>query len=145
MTEFLKRGAPGMISVKDMPVVQDMPPVGGFPSIRINRRLPSTGPKGAAVFAVGAAVMAYGYYNVYHMIQDRKAGLHDLQMHRAPIIPVLQAEEDIKWAARRQAELAYEAHIMKDVPGWEVGKSNSATGRWIPPPTPFGIEDPIIR
>lgn len=47
-----------------MPVVQDMPPVGGFPSIRIQRRLPSTGPTGAAVFAVGAAVMAYGYYNV---------------------------------------------------------------------------------
>jgi hypothetical protein len=44
--------------------VQDMPPVGGFPSIRIQRRLPSTGPTGVAIFAVGAAVMAYGYYNV---------------------------------------------------------------------------------
>jgi NADH dehydrogenase (ubiquinone) 1 alpha subcomplex subunit 13 len=51
-------------SVKDMPIVQDMPPVGGFPSIRIQRRLPSTGPTGVAIFAVGAAVMAYGYYNV---------------------------------------------------------------------------------
>jgi GRIM-19 protein len=51
-------------SVKDMPVLQDMPPVGGFPSIRIQRRLPSTGPTGVALFAVGAAVMAYGYYNV---------------------------------------------------------------------------------
>lgn len=44
--------------------MQDMPPVGGFPSIRIQRRLPSTGPTGVAIFAVGAAVMAYGYYNV---------------------------------------------------------------------------------
>lgn len=51
-------------SVKDMPMLQDMPPVGGFPSIRIQRRLPSTGPTGAAIFAVGGAVMAYGYYNV---------------------------------------------------------------------------------
>jgi hypothetical protein len=31
------------------------------------------------------------------------------------------------------------------VPGWEVGKSNSATGRWIPPPAPFGIDDPILK
>jgi hypothetical protein len=51
-------------SVKDMPIVQDMPPVGGFPSIRIQRRLPSTGPTGMAIFAVGGAVMAYGYYQV---------------------------------------------------------------------------------
>jgi len=51
-------------SVKDMPIVQDMPPVGGFPSIRIQRQLPSTGPTGIAIFTVGAAVMAYGYYNV---------------------------------------------------------------------------------
>lgn len=47
-----------------MPIVQDMPPVGGFPSIRIQRRLPSTGPTGVAIFAVGGAVMAYGYYQV---------------------------------------------------------------------------------
>jgi hypothetical protein len=38
--------------------------VGGFPSIRIQRRLPSTGPTGVAIFAVGGAVMAYGYYQV---------------------------------------------------------------------------------
>lgn len=29
MTEFLRRGAPGMKSVKDMPIVQDGPPPGG--------------------------------------------------------------------------------------------------------------------
>ncbi|KAF6261170.1 GRIM-19 [Scenedesmus sp. NREL 46B-D3] len=145
MTETLKRGYPGMASVKDMPIVQDMPPVGGFPSIRIQRRLPSTGPTGVAIFAVGAAVMAYGYYNVYNLIQDRKAGLRELEMMRAPIIPVLQAEEDIRWVAHSKAALEAEARIMKDVPGWEVGKSNSATGRWIPPPKPFGIDDPILR
>ncbi|WIA20216.1 hypothetical protein OEZ85_006058 [Tetradesmus obliquus] len=145
MTETLKRGYPGMASVKDMPMLQDMPPVGGFPSIRIQRRLPSTGPTGAAIFAVGGAVMAYGYYNVYHLIQDRKAGLRELEMMRAPIIPVLQAEEDIRWVAHEKRAREAEARIMKDVPGWEVGKSNSATGRWIPPPAPFGIDDPVLK
>jgi hypothetical protein len=51
-------------SVKDMPVLQDVPPPGGFPAIRIYRRLPSTGPTGVTIFAVGGAVMAYGYYKV---------------------------------------------------------------------------------
>jgi hypothetical protein len=54
--------------------VQDMPPVGGFPSIRIQRRLPSTGPTGVAIFAVGGAVMAYGYYQVRaHLANARLA------------------------------------------------------------------------
>ena len=55
-----------------MPILQDSPPPGGFPAIRIDRRLPSTGPTGVAIFAVGAAVSAYGYYKIYNMIQQRK-------------------------------------------------------------------------
>ena len=55
-----------------MPVLQDAPPPGGFPAIRIERRLPSTGPTGVAIFAVGAAVSAYGYYKIYGAIQQRK-------------------------------------------------------------------------
>ena len=51
-------------SVKDMPVVQDGPPPGGFPSIRYARRLPSTGPTGFTLFAVATAVMAFGFYRV---------------------------------------------------------------------------------
>lgn len=51
-------------SVKDMPVLQDGPPPGGFPSVRYARRIPSTGPTGFTLFAVGAAVMAFGFYRV---------------------------------------------------------------------------------
>lgn len=53
-----------MQSIKDMPVVQDGPPPGGFPSIRYARRLPSTGPTGFTLFAVGTAIMAFGFYRV---------------------------------------------------------------------------------
>lgn len=53
MTEFLRRGAPGMKSVKDMPVVQDGPPPGGFPAVRYARRVPSTGPSGFTLFTGG--------------------------------------------------------------------------------------------
>jgi hypothetical protein len=47
-----------------MSIVQDAPPPGGFPSIRIERRLPSTGPTGVAIFAGLAAIMGYGFYKV---------------------------------------------------------------------------------
>lgn len=47
-----------------MPVVQDGPPPGGFPSVRYARRLPSTGPTGPTLFLVSGAIMAYGFYLV---------------------------------------------------------------------------------
>lgn len=51
-------------SIKDLPILQDAPPPGGFPSIRIERRLPNTGPTGVAIFAVMGAVVGYGFYRV---------------------------------------------------------------------------------
>ena len=60
----MRRAPAGPQSVKDMPVVQDGPPPGGFPSVRIARRIPSTGPGGFTVFAVSSAIMAYGFYLV---------------------------------------------------------------------------------
>ena len=50
--------------MKDLPVLQDGPPAGGFPSIRFARRLPSTGPTGFTLFSVTTAIMAYGFYKV---------------------------------------------------------------------------------
>ena len=53
-----------MQSIKDMPVLQDGPPPGGFPSVRYARRIPSTGPAGFTLFAVTASIMAYGFVKV---------------------------------------------------------------------------------
>lgn len=66
-TFFLLKAEVGYVvvqSVKDMPMLQDGPPPGGFPSIRYARRIPSTGPTGFTLFAVGAAVMAFGFDRV---------------------------------------------------------------------------------
>ena len=51
-------------SIKDLIYKQEKAPPGGFPSIRYARRLPSTGPTGATLFAVGAVVSAYGFYKI---------------------------------------------------------------------------------
>lgn len=61
-------------SVKDLPILQDAPPPGGFPSIRIERRLPSTGPTGVAIFAMLGAVMGYGFYKVRVRVRHRGCG-----------------------------------------------------------------------
>jgi hypothetical protein len=63
MTEFIVRGK-GEASVRDMKVLQDGPPPGGFPSVRFGRRIPSSGPAGSAIFGVSALVIAYGFYKV---------------------------------------------------------------------------------
>lgn len=43
---------------------QEVAPPGGFPAIRYARRIPNTGPTGATLFAVGAAVSLYGFYKI---------------------------------------------------------------------------------
>ena len=63
MTEVLLRG-PGVRSVKDLPVKQDLAPPGGYPSIRYGRRLVNTGPTGATIFAVITGMTVYGFYQV---------------------------------------------------------------------------------
>ena len=51
-----------MQSVTDLPVAQDGPPPGGFPSVRYARRVPNTGPSGALVFSAVLLGMGYGFY-----------------------------------------------------------------------------------
>lgn len=64
MTEALVRGKAGMASVKDMPVVQDGPPPGGFAPVRFARRIPNTGPSAMAIFLAAFGVFSYGMYQV---------------------------------------------------------------------------------
>lgn len=122
-----------------MPVIQDGPPPGGFPSIRFARRIPSTGPAGATLFAVGAAVMAFGFYRVGQGNRERRALKAEKAARRAALYPALQAEEDRRWVAAAGAAVENEAALMKNVPGWKAGASVYSDGaRWVPPAAPFG-------
>ena len=84
------RGGPGLRSVKDMPVLQDGPPPGGFPSIRYGRRIPNTGPTGTAIFGISALVISYGFYKVRGRFATQRAAtaarcappLHGLGLRR---------------------------------------------------------------
>ncbi|KAK9824121.1 hypothetical protein WJX72_007907 [[Myrmecia] bisecta] len=144
MTETLRRGYPGMKSVKDMPVVQDGPPPGGFPSVRYARRIPSTGPTGFTLFAVGAVVMAYGFVKVGETNKYHRALTREKVEARTALYPTLQAEEDRRWIRHRDEVLEREAEIMKDVPGWKVGESVYHGKRWMPPAKPVGVWNDAI-
>mmetsp|Transcript_15730 Transcript_15730/g.44016 ORF Transcript_15730/g.44016 Transcript_15730/m.44016 type:complete len:144 (-) Transcript_15730:197-628(-) len=133
MTEWLHRGGAGMKSIKDLQVLQDGPPPGGFPSVRIARRIPNTGPSGAAIFGIGALVMSYGFYLVGQTNIQRRADRAEKEAARRALVPLLQAEEDRRYLAERKALLEKEAEIMKDVPGWKVGASVINSTRWLPP------------
>lgn len=64
MTESVIRNKPGMASVKDMPILQDGPPPGGFAPVRYARRIPNNGPSAMAIFLAAFGAFSYGMYRV---------------------------------------------------------------------------------
>jgi NADH dehydrogenase (ubiquinone) 1 alpha subcomplex subunit 13 len=136
MGEFLKRGFPGLQSIKDLPILQDRPPPGGFPSIRVDKRLPSTGPTGAVLIGVGLAVMAYGHYKLSIYSHDIKSEAEEIRAIRQTILPVLQAEYELRYLKDARTRSAYEAEIMKNVPGFTPGECTTRH-RWMMPKEHF--------
>ncbi|KAF3573661.1 hypothetical protein F2Q69_00063818 [Brassica cretica] len=49
-----------MASVKDMPLLQDGPPPGGFAPVRYARRISNTGPSAMAIFLTVSGAFAWG-------------------------------------------------------------------------------------
>jgi hypothetical protein len=91
--------------------------------------------------------MAYGYYRMYLMIQQRKEDQRMVDNARAAIVPVLQAEDDLRYAAALKKEALREEGVMKrGGKEWRGAAAGaSATGRWIPPPQPLGIWDVAVQ
>ena len=88
-------------SVGDLPVAQDGPPPGGFPSVRYGRRIPNTGPSGAVVFGLVCLGMGYGFYKTaqYNRYQNR---LTEEKINtRMALTPFLQAEADRVFVQRQ--------------------------------------------
>ncbi|URE43294.1 NADH dehydrogenase (ubiquinone) 1 alpha subcomplex [Musa troglodytarum] len=53
-----------MTSVREMPLLEDGPPPGGFPPVRCAWRIPSKGPSAAAIFLVALGAFSCGMYQV---------------------------------------------------------------------------------
>ncbi|KAE9450647.1 hypothetical protein C3L33_17463, partial [Rhododendron williamsianum] len=133
MTEASIRHKPGMTSVKDMPLLQDGPPPGGFAPVRFARRIPNKGPSAVAIFLTTLASSPGACTRDSEMrtweIKEEKYAA------RRAILPMLQAEEDERFVKEWKKYLEEEARIMKDVPGWKVGENVYNSGKWMPPAT----------
>lgn len=130
MSEYMRRGTPGLKSIRDLPIQQDGPPPGGFPSIRYARRVPSTGPTGVTLFMVGAVVMAYGFYKVGQGNHARREEKNEILQARKALVPFLQAEEDARWVGKYK-------EFVGASPSHEALESVYKT-RWMPPAQPVG-------
>jgi hypothetical protein len=62
----------------------------------------------------------------------------ELLTARKNIFPYLQAEQDMRYQTSREKWEAFEAEVMSDVEGWEVGKCVYKTRKWMPPMPKFG-------
>ncbi|PWN54102.1 GRIM-19 [Violaceomyces palustris] len=111
---------------------QDLPPKGGYEPIRYKRNLPARGPGGLAVFGGILAICAYGFYKVGQGNLEQRELKRERAWSRIHLIPLLMAESDRDIYRREQAQLAREKELMKDVPGWEAGKSVYNNKRYNP-------------
>ncbi|KAJ8453831.1 hypothetical protein ONZ45_g19549 [Pleurotus djamor] len=90
-----------------IPYRQDMPPAGGFESVKYKRNLPVRGPGALAILGGVTAVELH----------------REKVWSRIHLVPLLMAEGDRDAYRRREAAVAREKEIMKDVPGWVAGSS----------------------
>ncbi|KIK70068.1 hypothetical protein GYMLUDRAFT_91047 [Collybiopsis luxurians FD-317 M1] len=100
-----------------------MPPPGGFESIKYKRNLPFRGPGALAILGGVAAVSAFGFYRYGQGVLEKRELQREKVWSRIHLVPLLMAEGDRDAYRRQQAALAREKEIMKDVKGWEAGKS----------------------
>ncbi|KAJ0860345.1 hypothetical protein HanRHA438_Chr13g0622621 [Helianthus annuus] len=119
MTEAAIRNKPGMASVKEMPLLQDGPPSGGFAPVRYARRIPSKGPSVVAIFLTAFGAFSWGMYEVGKGNKIRRAIKEEKYDAQKAILPMLQAEEDERFAKEWKRYLEEEAHIMKDGGVWD--------------------------
>lgn len=90
------------------------------------------GPPGWALWAGATVTIMYGFYQVGQgNIERNRQKVREREI-RYNIAPLMQAEADREYAQRERAILAKEAEIMKNVPGWEVGKNPYNNGKWMP-------------
>ncbi|KAK0206835.1 GRIM-19 [Desarmillaria ectypa] len=106
-----------------IPYRQDMPPPGGFESVKYKRNLPFRGPGALAILGGITLVSVYGFYQLGKGNLEKRELEREKVWSRIHLVPLLLAEGDRAAYARHQADIALEKAIMKDVAGWEPGKS----------------------
>lgn len=90
------------------------------------------GPKGWQLWAGLSVSIMYGFYQVGRTNRETSQQKLEERKIRYAIAPLLQAEADSEYLARERENLKKEAEIMKNVAGWQVGKSPYWSQKWMP-------------
>ena len=77
-------------------------------------------------------MICYGYSQILRANNERNQEKLQERANRYAIAPILQAEADRQYMLREYFILQKEAEVMKDVPGWQVGKNPYNSGKWAP-------------
>eukprot|EP00002_Diphylleia_rotans_P003737 TRINITY_DN1261_c0_g3_i1.p1 TRINITY_DN1261_c0_g3~~TRINITY_DN1261_c0_g3_i1.p1 ORF type:complete len:123 (+),score=35.70 TRINITY_DN1261_c0_g3_i1:61-429(+) len=115
-----------------MKIVQDMPPSGGYSSFSVERVVRGSSVPNSLLFAASAVAILGGLYKLGQGNIQRRAVADEKRAAKKAILPLLQAESDASFVRATAEANEKEAEIMKNVPGWEVGKSVYNT-KWMPP------------
>ena len=111
-----------------------MPPPGGFPDVTIKRGVPAArGLTGSMIWGGIVGVTVVGFYLIGQGNIERREIKKERRLARAALIPLLQAEEDVRYVMAKRAADDKEASLMSGVPGWKVGASVYNSGAWMPP------------
>ncbi|XP_065224479.1 NADH dehydrogenase [ubiquinone] 1 alpha subcomplex subunit 13 [Planococcus citri] len=101
---------------------QDMPPEGGYRPLSFERTFPKrffTGWRVLGLHSLGTLIFYFTYK--YDCTMHAKNEIE----HRSGFIaltPMLEAEADREYLRQLRKNREDEAELMKNVPGWEVGK-----------------------
>ncbi|KAF7290952.1 hypothetical protein HMN09_01273800 [Mycena chlorophos] len=97
---------------------QDLPPAGGFESVKYKRNLPLRGPGALAILGGVTAICAFGFYRVGQGNVERRELRREQMWTRIHLIPLLMAEADREAYAESQRRAVVEGEIMKNVKSW---------------------------
>ncbi|KAJ7591675.1 B16.6 subunit of GRIM-19, NADH:ubiquinone oxidoreductase [Mycena floridula] len=120
-----------------IPYRQDMPPPGGFETVKYKRNMSMRGPSGFVFFAGLCLVTGYGFYRVGKGNNEKRELQREKVWSRIHLVPLLMAESDRHLHGLREASVAREKEIMKNVKGWEAGKSVYSNTRYQTPDLPL--------
>jgi NADH dehydrogenase (ubiquinone) 1 alpha subcomplex subunit 13 len=110
----------GPIVSAPRPVVQDVPPPGGFEPIRIKRNMPDKFWGAGTMLLVMAGIMGYGWYCYAKWYKRQiKVKMEKEQLQMA-IMPFLNAERDIVYTIKKRAFMKKVRELMKDEEEFDV-------------------------
>lgn len=95
---------------------QDMPPEGGFPSVRIRKGNPNRLWGAGVTTAFVGLISLYGWYKVYLYKTKKRELEYEQRLLEGVITPFLQAEKDITYTVQARAFQKSIEKLMKDKP-----------------------------